>query len=200
VVSESGWRPGHDPWELQSRADAQQTEQRAEHHVRDDVPTAAEQRSLRAWLPLLVILAGAFVLLLLSLPRWIMPRRARVLLSAGASPSAPSPDATLPDATLARRRARPWPGATLARRRDRTSTTVVSPGPTAAGWGTMASLGGRRLAPPTLPRHAEKVCQATNAGNGRPADLQRMPPRHETRSRRRRGPLRCAEPAPFRPA
>jgi hypothetical protein len=55
---------------MQSAAEANQAEHRAEHHVPDDVPRAADARSLRAWLPVLAILAVGFVVLVvLSLPR-----------------------------------------------------------------------------------------------------------------------------------
>jgi hypothetical protein len=74
MVSDSGWRPGFDPWEMQSVAEAKQAEHRAEQgadqHVRAGAPAAADARSLRAWLPVLVILAvGCIVLLIMSLPR-----------------------------------------------------------------------------------------------------------------------------------
>jgi len=70
MVSDSGWRPGFDPSEMQSAAEAKQAEHRAERHVPDDVPRAADARSLRAWLPILAILAVGFVVLMvLSLPR-----------------------------------------------------------------------------------------------------------------------------------
>jgi hypothetical protein len=74
MVSDSGWRPGYDPWEMQSAAEAKQAEHRAEQgadqHVRAGPPAAADARSFRGWLPILAILAVGFVvLLILSLPR-----------------------------------------------------------------------------------------------------------------------------------
>ena len=63
-------RVGHDPWEMQSRAEADQKAREAERRHPSLEGSAADVRSLRAWLPLLVILAVAFVaLLVLSLPR-----------------------------------------------------------------------------------------------------------------------------------
>lgn len=63
-------RVGHDPWEMQSRAEADQKPARPAVAAPRWRATAAEVRSLRAWLPLLVVLAVAFVvLLILSLPR-----------------------------------------------------------------------------------------------------------------------------------
>ena len=63
-------RAGHDPWEMQSRAEADQKVREVERGHPSLEGSAADVRSLRAWLPLLVILAVAFVVLLvLSLPR-----------------------------------------------------------------------------------------------------------------------------------
>jgi hypothetical protein len=63
-------RAGHDPWEMQSRAEADQKVRDVERHHSSLEGSAADARSLRAWLPLLAILAvGLLVLLVLSLPR-----------------------------------------------------------------------------------------------------------------------------------
>jgi hypothetical protein len=62
-------RVGHDPWEMQSRVEADRTVAEIESRHPSRGPSAAEARSLRAWAPLLVVLAiGAVVLVLLSLP------------------------------------------------------------------------------------------------------------------------------------
>ena len=63
-------RVGHDPWEMQSRAEADQKVREVERRQPSLEGSAADVRSLRAWLPLLVVLAVGFVVLLvLSLPR-----------------------------------------------------------------------------------------------------------------------------------
>jgi hypothetical protein len=70
MASDSGWRPGVDPWEMQSTAEADQKVREVERRQPSAGGSAAEARSLRALLPLLVIVAVGFVVLLvLSLPR-----------------------------------------------------------------------------------------------------------------------------------
>jgi hypothetical protein len=55
---------------MQSRAEADQKVRDVERHHSSLEGSAADARSLRAWLPLLAILAvGLLVLLVLSLPR-----------------------------------------------------------------------------------------------------------------------------------
>lgn len=69
VWSDNQNRVGHDPWEMQSRAEADQKAREVESRHPSPGPSAAERRSLRAWAPLLVALAiGAVVLVLVSLP------------------------------------------------------------------------------------------------------------------------------------
>ena len=69
-MSDSGWRPGHDPWELQSRAESDQKVHEAERRHPGPGGSAADARSLRAWLPILAIVLVAFLaLVVLSLPR-----------------------------------------------------------------------------------------------------------------------------------
>ena len=61
---------GHDPWEFQSRAEADQKVREAENRHPSMKGSAGDVRSLRSWLPLLGFLAAVFlVLLVLSLPR-----------------------------------------------------------------------------------------------------------------------------------
>jgi hypothetical protein len=70
VWSDNQNRVGHDPWEMQSRAEADQKVREVERRHPSLEGSAADVRSLRAWLPLLAILAAVFlVLLVLSLPR-----------------------------------------------------------------------------------------------------------------------------------
>lgn len=70
MASDSGWRPGFDPWALKSEAEAREKVRDAENRHPSADGSAAEGRSLRAWLPLLVVLAiGLVVLVALSLPR-----------------------------------------------------------------------------------------------------------------------------------
>lgn len=62
-------RTGHDPWELQSRAEADRKVAEIESRHPSLGGSAAEVRSVRAWAPILVVLAiGAIILVVLSLP------------------------------------------------------------------------------------------------------------------------------------
>lgn len=62
-------RTGHDPWEMQSRIEADRKVNEIETRRPSLGPSAAEARSLRAWAPLLAVLAiAAVVLVLLSVP------------------------------------------------------------------------------------------------------------------------------------
>jgi len=70
MMNDTSGRTGLDPWAMQSQAEADQKVREAEQRHPSAEGSAADVRSLRAWLPLLAILAVAFVvLLLLSLPR-----------------------------------------------------------------------------------------------------------------------------------
>jgi hypothetical protein len=63
-------RTGLDPWAMQSQADADQKVREVESRHPSMGGASAEARSLRAWVPLLVVLAVGFVILLvMSLPR-----------------------------------------------------------------------------------------------------------------------------------
>lgn len=67
--SDNSNRTGHDPWEMQSRVEADRKVNEIESRRPSLGPSAADARSIRAWAPLLVVLAiGAALLVLLSLP------------------------------------------------------------------------------------------------------------------------------------
>jgi hypothetical protein len=70
MMNDTSGRTGHDPWEMQSIAEADQKVRDAQNRHPGMDQSAADARSLRSWLPLLAILAAFFlVLLVLSLPR-----------------------------------------------------------------------------------------------------------------------------------
>jgi hypothetical protein len=69
LMGDNTMRSGHASYDLQSRAESDQLAHEAERRHPSAEGPAAESRSLRAWLPLLAILAVGFVILLvLSLP------------------------------------------------------------------------------------------------------------------------------------
>jgi hypothetical protein len=70
MMNDSSGRTGLDPWAMQSQAEADQKVRDAQNRHPGMGESAADERSLRSWLPLLAILVAVFlVLLVLSLPR-----------------------------------------------------------------------------------------------------------------------------------
>jgi hypothetical protein len=69
-MNDHSFRSGHDPFELQSRAEADQRAREAGGRHPSLEGSAADGRRLRAWLPILALMGVVFVvLILMSLPR-----------------------------------------------------------------------------------------------------------------------------------